>query len=455
MAKIVIIGGGLTGLSTAYHLEQRGFTDYQLYEKEATIGGLCRSIKQDGFTFDFTGHLLHTSDPYFKNLLDQIVGLDQFNAINRRSYIYSHNTYTRYPYQINLHGLPPDVIADCIEGYVTKEQLKIKPSTFYSWVLKTFGAGLAQHFFFPYQQKIFDYDLRKISPTWMGRFVPNTSLKKMIIGATVPHAAETVGYNANFFYPKEGGIQSWVTKLAEQLTNKYYTNYEVEKIDFTKKQIWFTNGHTTTYSQLVTTMPLDMLLKLSKESSATTLFRARSKLVCNSVVNFNLGIKRADLTDKHWIYFPEQQYPFYRAGFYHNFANSMAPKGCSSLYGEFAYVRCSQAEIQRRLDQSLTTIKKLLKISEDEIISQKIITIPRAYVIYNFWREKQLPALHKTLHSYDVHSVGRYGYWKYSSMQEAILDGKQVAQQLTVQPARKQESTPYVQSGKKQKEISR
>ncbi len=76
MAKFVIIGAGLTGLSAAYHLEKKGFTDYALFEKEPSIGGLCRSTVQDGFTFDFTGHLLHTSDTYFRSLLTELVGFD-------------------------------------------------------------------------------------------------------------------------------------------------------------------------------------------------------------------------------------------------------------------------------------------------------------------------------------------------------------------------------------------
>ena len=69
MAKVIIIGAGLTGLSAAYHLEKKGFNDYLIVEKEDSPGGLCRSIKQDGFTFDYTGHLLHSNNAYFSEFL--------------------------------------------------------------------------------------------------------------------------------------------------------------------------------------------------------------------------------------------------------------------------------------------------------------------------------------------------------------------------------------------------
>lgn len=122
MADIVIIGAGLTGISAAYHLEKKGFSSYRLFEKEQEIGGLCRSVTQDGFTFDFTGHLLHASDPYFSELIAQVVGVENLNSIDRASFIYSHHTFTRYPFQANLYGLPEQVIVDCIAGFVNRTQ---------------------------------------------------------------------------------------------------------------------------------------------------------------------------------------------------------------------------------------------------------------------------------------------------------------------------------------------
>ena len=136
MKKIVIIGAGLTGLSTAYHLEKEGFFDYEIYEKENKPGGLCKSIYQDGFTFDYTGHLLHINDSYFQNLINQITNIKQFEKVIRQSFIYSHNTYTQYPFQINLYGLPKNIIVDCITEFVERKKTIGKPKTFHQWVLK-------------------------------------------------------------------------------------------------------------------------------------------------------------------------------------------------------------------------------------------------------------------------------------------------------------------------------
>jgi len=453
MAKIVIIGAGLTGLSTAYHLEEKGFFDYKLFEKETEVGGLCRSVMQDGFTFDFTGHLLHMSDPYFKSLIARIVGIDQFNAIVRRSFIYSHGIHTPYPFQINLHGLPEAVITDCIEGFVTRNKSRKRPRTYHQWVHKAFGAGFGKHFFFPYQKKIFAYDLRKIAHSWTGRFVPSTSLNKIIRGAISNNTDEKVGYNATFLYPKKGGIHSWVKKFSQQIINTIHTNFTVSSVDMTTNVVHFTNGHSEPFEQLISTMPLDFLVRTMKERSSTDFRKAENKLLCNSVVNFNLGIAQPNFSDKHWIYYPEKQFPFYRLGFPSTFATSMAPHGCSSLYGEFAYINKSRAFVKRMTHNALDQTKKLLGLTDNDIVTTKIIPISRAYVIYNFWREKNLAALHKRLNEQAIYSIGRYGEWKYSSMQEAILDGKKEAERITTTPEKELFFVPQSQQSMTKKTL--
>jgi len=440
MAKTVIIGAGLTGLSAAYHLEKKGFTDYILFEKEPTIGGLCRSVQQDGFTFDYTGHLLHTNDTYFRSLLEEIVGLENFNAIQRRSFIFSQNKYTRYPYQINLYGLPTQTIADCIEGFIKRPHSK-NPKTFRQWVYSNFGTGFAKHFFLPYQTKIFAHNINQISASWTGRFVPQTSLTQIIEGALHDNT-KPIGYNANFLYPKTGGIASWVHTFAQQIKKPIHTNHCVQTINLKNKTVHFTNGHIEQFEHLITTIPLDTLINCIEETSSTTLKYARKHLLCNSVVNFNLGIRNKNISDKHWIYFPEKQYPFYRIGFPHNFSDHMAPAGSSSLYGEFAHIGKSSAWINRTLKHARAATSKILAIEQADIATECIIHIPHAYVIYDFWREKHLPRLLDTLKNYAIHSVGRYGEWKYASMQEAVLDGKKIADAVTVLPARVYYETP-------------
>jgi protoporphyrinogen oxidase len=151
-----------------------------------------------------------------------------------------------------------------------------------------------------------------------------------------------------------------------------------------------------------------------------------------------MGVK-TQLPSVHWAYYPEKQYPFYRIGFPHNLTPSVAPAGCSSLIGEFAHLHKPRAWVQAKTKQTKEHIKKLFTINDEEILMEHIMHIDHAYVIYDFWREKNLPKIHARLHEQSIYSVGRYGEWKYSSMQEGVLDGKQIADALTIMPARRVE----------------
>ena len=120
--QVVIIGGGLAGLSAAYHLAEH---EPVVFEKESAIGGLCRSFSQDGFTFDCTGHLIHLKNPYTKELVARILP-DTFNAHERLAAIHSKTVTTPYPFQANTYGLPPEVVKECVIGFVESMQCKRK-----------------------------------------------------------------------------------------------------------------------------------------------------------------------------------------------------------------------------------------------------------------------------------------------------------------------------------------
>ncbi len=113
MAKhdTIVIGAGPTGLSAAYHIGAPSL----LLEQHDRVGGWCRSIEEGGFTFDYAGHIMFSNDPYVHELYEMLVG-DNVHWQMREAWIYSKDTYTRYPFQGSLYGLPPEVIQECDRG---------------------------------------------------------------------------------------------------------------------------------------------------------------------------------------------------------------------------------------------------------------------------------------------------------------------------------------------------
>lgn len=432
MVDVVIVGAGLTGLSTAYHLEKNNFHSFKIFEKHDRPGGLLQSVQHEGFTFDHTGHLLHISNPDFYDFLHTTSNIDSYNRVERKTGIFSHNVITDYPFQINLFGLPTDVAVECIEGYVKRAIHLRNPHNFYDWVCKHFGKGMGKHFFFPYNSKILAYDLKKVHPSWTGRFVPSTTLETIIKGTIERKPPSGIGYNSTFYYPKHGGIEFLVKRIVPHLTQPIHSRAEIESIDPVKKQLTFTNGRTEQYSHLISTMPLNHLLSKLTSSSRSSLKQASGRLLCNSVININMGFNVEHLKDMHWIYFPEKSFPFYRLGFWHNVSQSSVPQGHTAVYGELSYIpgTLSQAQLRQKTEAAQSKILEFLGLDKNHVVTTKILHLNHAYVIYDAWREKNLKVLLSELRNLNIYSIGRYGAWKYSSMQEAFLDGKHTAQEI-------------------------
>jgi len=425
----------MSGLSCAYHLRK----NYRLFERSDEPGGLSRSIKQDGFVYDHTGHLLHLRNPYTLKLIPKLLG-DNLVLNHRRAWIYSHDTYTPYPYQANLGGLPMHVIRDCISGLVEAQlaashmatglpaQGRATPESMRSWVLRTFGKGFAKHFFFPYNEKLWTVPPEVLTAEWVAPFVPRPAIGDVIEGI-MSDPTKTYGYNATFYYPKQGGIQSLAFAMAKGLPN-LHMNSEVASIDFQKKEVQLSNGETFTYTFLVNTLPLVRLLRMMK-ALPTEIKADLDKLRWSSVYNINLGVKRAQISDKHWIYFPQKKYAFYRVGFPMNFAPAMTPPGCSSMYVELAHQPQNAVDEKKAMRDTLKGLRDcgLLK-KNDEIISTCILRIPVAYVTYDINRTACTNRILSFLESENIFSIGRFGGWKYSYMEEAILEGQQTAEKI-------------------------
>jgi protoporphyrinogen oxidase len=431
---VLILGGGLAGLSTAYHLNQKG-VDCLVMEKEARAGGTAGSVERDGFTFDHTGHLLHLHDAYGTKLITSLLGRN-WAVHERRAAIHSHGVLTRYPFQANVFGLPQKVVDECVTGFlktVHRPQALPKNPSFLAWSRATFGEGISRHFMIPYNEKLWCRPLSRMTTEWQGRFVPKPSAAEVVYGALTDQK-KFFGYNASFRYPVRGGIQVLPDALAARLLpRQLYTNAPAQSVNLADKVAVVAGVGEVRYERLVNTLPLVDFLDLASPLPAAVK-AARKKLRYNTVWNLNLGIKRENVTDKHWIYFPEKKFPFYRVGCQSNFSKAVAPAGASSLYIEAARPGGTKVDVPRLERQILDGLKAcgILKAG-DKLLSRAWMPIKCGYVVYDFARTPSVDAIFKHLETRDALSIGRYGGWKYSFMEETILDGKRAAERLAAQ----------------------
>jgi protoporphyrinogen oxidase len=423
---IVILGAGLSGLSAAFHIKAK---KYRIFEKEAEVGGLCRSVVHDGYTFDHTGHLLHVSHPYTQKLLKELLP-DRLIRHQRRASIYLKESYIPFPFQANLWALPKDLTQECLIEFIRAHSGKAKGGDdFLSWIYQAFGAGIAKHFMIPYNEKLWKIPLDEISLEWVERFIPRPTIEEVIDGALGVNL-KGFGYNQEFLYPLEGGIQilpqAFLAEIQEVQLGK-----AVESIDIEKKVVRFQDGDTTTYHTLLSSLPLDELIQ-RLESCPEEIKDLKSGLRYVSVININLGVDRAGISDHHWVYFPEPSYPFYRMGFLSNLSPHMAPKGASSLSVEVSYLPSNPPSLEKVREQTLAAlISSGILRRDDKVLAEKTFFIKHAYVIYDRFRSKHLPRIIQFLLTNQIYPLGRYGRWEYTTMEEAILQGKEAAETLS------------------------
>jgi len=295
---------------------------------------------------------------------------------------------------------------------------------------------VAKHFMVPYNKKLWTVHPKEMTLSWMGSYVPQPDLEAALDGA-LREPTKSIGYNASFFYPKEGGIEALPNIFLPHIQNLHLES-KVQSIDVKRKTVLI-HGQEHHYSALISTIPLRQLLSLIKDVDPK--IRELSKLLRhNSVCTVNIGIKREKISDYHWLYFPEEKYIFYRVGFPSQLSPKMAPPGQSSLNVEISYAPDKPIDEKTVLHRVIHDLKmaKILHDS-DEILTSKTINIPCAYVIYDKKREEVLPIIQDYLRKNDIVSTGRYGSWNYSAMEDAMFDGVKAAKAVSAQrfPQRK------------------
>lgn len=464
----VVIGAGPTGLSAAYHLGR----DALLLERCDTVGGWCRSIHEAGYTFDHAGHIMFSNDPYVHELYGKLLG-ENVHWQDREAWIYSKNVYTRYPFQGSLYGLPPDVLKECIVGaiearfgplaspdkHAPRSAVAAKgvdladccadgagvacvssararrgtgtaeSSSFEDFIYRVWGAGVAKHFAVPYNRKLWTVPLSEMETSWLGGRVPLPDLEQMIEGALRP-SPKPLGPNARFGYPLRGGFQALMDGFLPLLKCRVELNAEVARVSCAKREVVLTDGRVFRYRRLISTMPLPALVGMLGAEAPDRAKRAAACLRHVSVRCVNLGVARPALTEKHWVYYPEDTV-FHRVFMQGNASPHCSPPGGFGLTCEITYSPSKalpwdgDALIERCIEDA---IRVGLLSREDRVVVRSQVDMPCAYVIYDHARKPSVDLIRAWLATYDVILAGRYAEWEYYNSDHAFIAGRRAAE---------------------------
>jgi protoporphyrinogen oxidase len=420
----VILGGGLTGLSLAYHFDR----DLPVFEMQSVVGGLIRTVPQGLYRFDLAPHLLHFRSDEIKDLVLNELGV-KVAAHRRKSMIYFRNKLMPYPFELNLYQTPDEVRDDCLAGLsevssdVRSNENEMRSGSYANYALQAFGPGISNHYLLPYNEKLWATPPTEMTCEWM-RFLPTADLDKIHKNAFEPND-DSFGYNTSFYYPTENGIQDLADAFARRLTN-VNLNERATGVDLEAKAISFASGKTVGYKRLVSTIPLKSLASLSQKPDLIAL---SDNLINTTVHVVNVVIRGEVPEGVHWAYFPESDIVFYRVSFPKNYFDGSAPDGQHIISVEVGR-RQPESDLEGLTRRVIDDIRKQPIFTVDEVIDTYVETIPHAYCIYDAKRTPSVNRLLKAFAEHDVISTGRYGRWEYSAMEDAIVYGKDLAEEF-------------------------
>ncbi len=422
-----IIGGGLTGATLARLLSLQG-EEVVILERDEKYGGLCRSHTENGFTFDNGGsHIIFSRDAEVQSFMRDVLQ-DNKAERNRNTKIFFKGAYVKYPFENGLAELPPEDRFYCINEYIKtlialeKGELQ-PPENFREWILYTFGAGIADLYMIPYNEKIWNYPADKMSLHWVDGRIPRPPVEDIIKSAI---GIETEGYTHQsvFTYPVAGGIEALVRAIAAPVEDKIRCGFSVSSIQKTVDGFSISNGtETITADRCISTIPPQELLPCLSDVPPEVC-EAVSALCYNSLYSVCLGLSHK-VNDYSWLYVPQKELGmFNRISFPSNYSDAVAPAGQSSVLAEITFNEGD--DVSRMTDEKIIshTVKGLAAMdileSPEDVVYAAVKRQDYAYVVYDLAYQENIGIVLSYLKDVGIEPLGRFGEFEYLNMDGCI-----------------------------------
>jgi len=436
LGKLLVIGAGPTGLGAAYRLQELGYSNWQIYERNSYVGGLAASFEDNkGFTWDTGAHVLFSHYDYVDRLVDKLLG-DECLLRQRDAWIWLLNCWVPYPFQNNIRYLPKDKIIECLLGLIKAQGNNENPRNFQEWILSSFGEGIAKYFILPHNRKLWAHPLESMDKNWIADRVSVIDVEKVLRNVIYERDERGWGPNSQFKFPLHGGTGGLFAKFMPYVRDHLTLSEEMVEVDVDKKVVRFSSGREATYDILINTTPLDQFVSKMTPKKAF-LMQAAKLLRHNGVFSVGVGIKKRCPGNKHWIYFPEDNCCFSRVTYFSNYCPNNVPDSekyyslmCETSYSE--YKPEDKGRIIERTIQGLMNAKLITEADKNLIETTNVIQADYAYPIPTLERDKALEVIQPYLEEKGIYSRGRFGAWKYEigNMDHSIIQGVEVANRI-------------------------
>ena len=426
--RVGILGGGISGIALASQLG----ADVDVLEKRSRIGGLCGTIVEDGFTFDAAGpHIMFSKNKEVLNLMVSVLG-DNVHQRRRENRIWFKGRLVRYPFENDLAALPPEDNFECILGYLQNPRAGDTPSNLAEWSYKTFGAGISEKYFIPYNRKIWNHDPEKIGLEFVSR-IPRPPLED-VLKSSIGIPTEGYLHQLYFYYPVEGGFESMVNAFASRAKARIETGWEVASVRRANDH-WYVmskSGEERLYDELVSTLPIHELLPIWPDAPSEAR-EAAARLRYNSLINVVIGSSEDPGHSYTALYVPDPEILFHRLSFPKAFSEHCVPEGHSSVMAEITtnegdgVWELTDDEVLRRVTADL---EKVGFVDPSKIVYRRVIRFRYGYPVYDLEYRANVEAMRNAVSSTGLRLLGRFAQFDYINSDVCVERALAMAPQL-------------------------
>ncbi|ODQ90198.1 hypothetical protein BHQ18_12260 [Mycolicibacterium flavescens] len=423
-----------------------------VYDRNAHFGGHTAShVLAGGFIFDQGPHVSFATDERVQRILADAVD-GHYEDVGIALDSYWQGRILTHPLQVNLHGLPPELIVRILLDMVavsTEVSDESPPRDYESWLRRSYGDTFAETFPITYGQKYHTTSMANLTTDWLGPRMYRPSLEEALRGAVSTAPIRNLHYVTHFRYPTYGGYQSYLTSWVKRADVRL--DHEVVRIDPRARTLRFANGHTAAYAELISSIPLPELIPRI-DGVPDEVLDASRRLAFSSVVLVNLGIDRPGIGGQtHIRYVYDADIPFSRISFPHRLSPRVVPDGASAIQVEWYFsdkyrplTTCPEALIAPTVAhlRSMGILK-----GGDMVLASEAVVARYANVIYDHDRTAALATIEEFLDQIGIHRCGRYGEWNHLWTDESFLSGERAAEAaLGEARTARQPRIPYLES---------
>jgi protoporphyrinogen oxidase len=441
--RIVVIGAGPAGLTSAYLLTKQGF-DVTVLEADQIVGGISRTAQYKGYRFDIGGHRFFTKIKPVQDIWEELLAAE-FISVPRMSRIHYSGKYFDYPLK-PMNALRGLGIINSIRIVWSYLEAHYRPSeveeNFEQWVTNRFGRRLFEIFFKTYTEKVWGIPCTEIRAEWAAQRIQGLSLARAILTATSLNrrSDKIKSLIDEFRYPRLGPGQMWeecrdrIRTLGNRVLMEHYATAiecETDAASGTPRaravraktadgDVVFPADH------VISTMPVRSLVRAIRPAPPAAVRAAAEGLRYRDFLVVALILNRDDLFPDNWIYIHTPGVQVGRIQNFNNWSRAMVPEPGRTCLG-MEYFCFKGDGLWESADADLIAkaareLEELGLAPATDVVDGTVIRMPKAYPIYDAVYREHLDRVREYIDPIaNLHTVGRNGMHKYNNQDHSML----------------------------------